>query len=208
MNYTWTTETEQLLLDLYEIKGANYCAEKLNRSIDSVYKKANRLGLKAPNNKSKMTHEQYEEKLFNKEIDYYPTEPYLGFATPINHECLQGHTWKAKPSYILSKMSACPICAYNNNQPTILYYIKITTIIGEVFYKIGITNQTVKRRFDRDCDKRIEIIWEHTYQTRSEARAVEYELLTLFKDKLLPNCNILKSGGNTELFSEDILADT
>ena len=202
MNNSWTPESEKLLYDYYSTKGAAYCAHLLNRSITAVYKKANRLGLKGL---ASMTHEQYENKLFEQNIDYYPLESYKGCSEPIKHQCLLDHEWFAKPIHILARSSNCPVCSHGGEQETILYYIRITTKLGEIFYKIGITNESVKRRFDKDSDKLIEIIWQHTYATRIEARAVEYELLTLFKDKLIKNVNILKSGGNTELFYEDIL---
>lgn len=57
------------------------------------------------------THEQYENELFQKEIDYYPLEEYQGARTAILHECLKGHEWKVTPDNVLRGTAGCPICA-------------------------------------------------------------------------------------------------
>lgn len=55
------------------------------------------------------SHEQYEAELFNKEIDYFPIDKYIGAKIPILHECLFEHTWLASPGHILAG-KGCPYC--------------------------------------------------------------------------------------------------
>lgn len=47
---SWTKKEENLLLEKYSIMGGRWCAKELDRSIDSVNVKANRLGLKRNGN--------------------------------------------------------------------------------------------------------------------------------------------------------------
>jgi hypothetical protein len=259
-NKLWTKQEEKLLSSVFPTQGIKVSALILNRSESSVAKKASRLGLKSRSHC--MTHEEYEQKLFDKEIDYWPTEQYSNIRTAIEHECLVGHKWKITPHEVL-KGNGCPYCntinktrtseeysllikdrgfsiceAYVNSstpiehkckfehiwktwphhilagtgcpycadygfkldKPAIMYYIKI----GD-YYKIGITNRTVRKRFELDLDKPIKILSESYFDTGMEAKNAEKELLDLYKDERITIPNYLKSGGNTELFVEDIL---
>lgn len=58
----------------------------------------------------KLTHAQYEEKLLEAEIDFFPVEPYINTTTKIIHECLKGHQWSVLPQNIL-RGSGCPVCS-------------------------------------------------------------------------------------------------
>lgn len=60
----------------------------------------------------KKTHQEYENQLFQREIDYFPLEDYKGTHVPILHECLHEHKWLARPKHILSG-HGCPSCAGN-----------------------------------------------------------------------------------------------
>ena len=63
----------------------------------------------------KKTHEEYESQLMDLEVDYWPIDKYEGALTPILHECLFNHQWKASPSKILSGRG-CPFCAGLNKK--------------------------------------------------------------------------------------------
>ena len=108
MNKFWTAEELQYLQDNYYHLGPKACATHLNRTSMSVSKKAARLGLSTSLGKLR-THEEYENSLFEKEIDYIPLEPYINTYTPILHECFNGHIRKISPSNAL-KSQGCPIC--------------------------------------------------------------------------------------------------
>jgi len=49
----------------------------------------------------KKTHEEYEQELFEKEIDFIPLQQYVNDATPILHECIEGHQRLVSPNNIL-----------------------------------------------------------------------------------------------------------
>lgn len=59
----------------------------------------------------KKTHAEYENQLLEREIDYFPLEPYVNDRTPIIHQCINEHQWKVCPSNILTGQG-CPYC-YN-----------------------------------------------------------------------------------------------
>lgn len=141
----------------------------------------------------------YTEELIEKQIPYKPLEVYINWETPILHECLNGHRWKAIPNNIL-KGQGCPSCAqygFKPDKPAILYYIKIGT-----YYKIGITNRSVQERFKNDRDKSIEIIRLINFDKGSEAKALEKKILKDYPPIIADN--YLKSGGNSELYLSPI----
>lgn len=68
----------------------------------------------------KLTHAQYEEKLLEAEIDFFPVEPYINTTTKIIHECLKGHQWSVLPQNIL-RGSGCPVCSDKIQKTTNTY---------------------------------------------------------------------------------------
>lgn len=207
------------------------------------------------------THEEYENELFNMEIDYFPIESYKGAKIPILHECIRehrwlvrpdnilqgkgcptcraidntktdeeyknrlpadiisiepyskamipinhqhitcGHIWKVTPNSIL-RGTGCPNCAIKGFKPNIpgkLYFVSFTHL-GETYYKIGITNKSIRKRFEGDWNRySMKLIWCKEYSIGVYAHKREQELLTMYKDYLV-DTNLLISG-NTETIS-------
>lgn len=153
------------------------------------------------------TAEEYVKDLINKGIVYIPIEEYINAKTPIMHKCLKGHIWKSTPNKILQGRG-CPSCAeygFNKDKPAILYYIKITSYHKEVYYKIGVTNRSIEERFIRDKDKNIEVLLEKKFSIGIDAWLEEHELLSKHRYDRVHITDFLKSGGNTELFENDVL---
>lgn len=103
---SWTAAEEQFLIEHYPSKGREFCCEALGRTEKQVSQKTYRMGLKRIVRK---THAQYENELFEREIDYFPIEQYIDAKTPIMHECLKEHLWLIRPKDILSG-KGCPYC--------------------------------------------------------------------------------------------------
>lgn len=80
-----------------------------------------------------MKHKEYEERLFQLEIDAVPLEPYVNMSTKIAHECLNGHVWDVKPSHLVHSKSGCPYCKGNSRKTTIehLHEVAPTVFVGE-----------------------------------------------------------------------------
>lgn len=55
------------------------------------------------------THADYEQELFEREIDYWPLQEYTRAHDKILHKCLKGHVWSAEPANIL-RGRGCPEC--------------------------------------------------------------------------------------------------
>lgn len=101
----------------------------------------------------------------------------------------------------------CPSCAvtgFDSKKPGILYYLKITTDINQVLYKIGITNRTVEARFHLKDLQKIEIVKQTTYVNGVEALAEETRIKRKYKEYRYKGPDILSSG-NSELFTIDIM---
>ena len=89
--------------------------------------------------------------------------------------------------------------------PTVLYYVKLTTKDNTVYYKIGITNNTIKKRFSKEDLSTIEVIRTWYYTNGQEYYNKEQEILQKYKSNRCYTVTLLQSG-NTELFNTDILA--
>ena len=207
----WSIEEEEVLLKYYATRGPKYCDEKLkNRTLSAIYAKARVLGLKSEAisfGRQKLTHIEYENKLIQKDAKARPVDKYIDTKTPILHECVSGHRWKVPPHDILQG-KGCPTCSnhgFDLDKPAILYYIKIETD-NEKYYKIGITNNSVNKRFAKDRDKKITILLEEHFSNGKDAKDKECHILNTYKDKRADlQSKFLKSKGNTELFIGDIL---
>jgi len=104
--------------------------------------------------------------------------------------------------------SGCPSCAnygFDKSKPGILYYLKITTDDGKILYKIGITNRTVSERFGLAELSKIEIVKQKLYENGQDAYDLEQKMLKKYKKYKYNGPKVLDSG-NTELFTEDVLA--
>ena len=104
--------------------------------------------------------------------------------------------------------SGCPSCAKNGFQPSkpaYLYYLKITTDTNQILYKLGITNRTVNERFNLTDLAKIEIVKQKLYDNGQDALDWETKLKRMYKKYQYKGPDILSSG-NTELFTEDIIA--
>ena len=126
---------------------------------------------------------------------------------PLSILCYEHGKFIQRASHHLSGRG-CPSCAKNGfqpNKPAILYYLKITTDTNQVLYKIGITNRTVNERFNLTDLSKIEIVKQKLYDNGQDALDWETKLKRIYKEHQYKGPDILSSG-NTELFTEDIIA--
>lgn len=98
----------------------------------------------------------------------------------------------------------CPSCAkggFDPNKTAIFYYLKVSKN-DEVFYKVGITNRTIKERFRSDMEY-IEVLSSKTFLNGHRAYKLEQWLLRRYSDYRVFDKFPLKIG-NTELLYKDI----
>lgn len=112
--------------------------------------------------------------------------------SPTKHLCGQG----------------CPLCSshgFDESKPAVLYYLRVS-FNEEIYYKIGITNKSVQERYvNRDLEKITVLkIWD--FAIGKDAQVKEREILRKFKNNIPGVRGVLDSGGDSELFSFDVLS--
>jgi Zn finger protein HypA/HybF involved in hydrogenase expression len=118
----------------------------------------------------------------------------------------EGHLRKAKTN------TGCPECGraiairLYTDDPTILYYIKVTDLDGVEYWKIGITKHTLKHRFNhKDEWNHIEVVWTKPYSTGKDAWLLEQQILNRYnKYRLHGPISVLRDG-YTEIFTRNVL---
>jgi len=106
------------------------------------------------------------------------------------------------------KGSLCYKCypqkgGFDKSKKGILYYIRID-INNEIYYKIGITNLSVKKRFSEYERQFMTVIKIEEFELGMDAYNKEQSILKKYKQFRYKGDNILESG-NTELFIYDVL---
>ena len=103
--------------------------------------------------------------------------------------------------------NGCTTCAtygFDATKPAILYYLKISSSVDQ-FYKIGITNRTIGERFRGADLEKINVLNIWKFDEGINARLKEKEILQEFAKFRIADKEILDRGGNTELFTIDVL---
>ena len=156
--------------------------------------------------RSKSLHVFLDESLKRHgELYDYSNVIYKQSHTKIKIICRTHGEFLQTPESHLRSEIACPKCSvsggFKQNKPGILYYLSID---NGTAYKIGITNNSVERRFaTSDLDKiKVLKIWE--YPIGEDAYNTEQRILKEYKQYKYIGSPLLTSG-NTELFSIDVL---
>jgi hypothetical protein len=125
----------------------------------------------------------------------------------------QGHgAFEQTPQNHIKQESGCPACAqygFDTSAPTTLYYLRVDRFNQPPLYKIGVTNRTVAERFRHSEDSwRITVLSEQRYGTGSEALKEEKRIIMENRAHSYFGPDVLVGGGNTELFTKNILEET
>jgi len=91
---------------------------------------------------------------------------------------------------------------YYPNRETTLYYVEFNHK-GNKYYKIGITTQTVEKRFAGEPVP-YKILWTRKYKSGRTAYIKEQKILEKYMEYRDFSLCVLKSG-NTELFTKNIM---
>ena len=137
----------------------------------------------------------------------YSKVNYINAHVKVTIICPEHGEFKQRPNNHLrgAGCSSCTKNGFNVQKQAILYYLKITTDTNQVLYKIGITNRTVNERFNLTDLSKIEIVKQKLYDNGQDALDWETRLKRMYKEYQYKGPDILSSG-NTELFTEDIIA--
>lgn len=107
-----------------------------------------------------------------------------------------------------NQFSGCPSCTkygFKIDKPAILYYLEVVSN-GVSFYKIGITNRTVHKRYKSKDRLKIKTLFTVRYELGSDAYAEEQRLLKKYSSSLYCGTDKILSDGNTELFTSNVLS--
>lgn len=98
----------------------------------------------------KKTHEEYEDELFERQVDAFPLEPYKGANIHILHECSKGHKWNVTPNMLLSSNSICPTCSTTKLRKTHEEYLS-DLLDREIYYLPLDKYETKNTRLRHQC---------------------------------------------------------
>lgn len=144
--------------------------------------------------------------LIHEDLYDYTNVAYSHTDRPVSITCQEHGEFLQTPHDHISKKAGCPKCAvygFKKDKPAILYYLRIVKN-GECYYKIGITNNSLKTRFKSDM-KYITPIQIINFESGESAYKEEQRILKKYSGNLYKGQPILQYNGNTELFTEDIL---
>lgn len=137
----------------------------------------------------------------------YEKVKYVNAQTPVIIECKKHGDFVQKP-YNHINGNGCPACAESGismQDPGILYYLRVETRTHSL-WKIGITNKTVEDRFRGADLKNITTLMTWPYRRSADAYRKEQDTLIAHADWLYQGIEEpLARGGNTELFTRDVL---
>lgn len=132
--------------------------------------------------------------------------PYVSAHNKVGCTCVAcGNKWRSTPNN-LRQGRGCPSCArtgFDPNKPGMLYYLRIQDD-NNTYWKIGITNLSLKQRFRPKDREKITVLNTIYFQHGLTAYTCEQNILKLYKDYKVGNIDILHAG-NTELFRKDVL---
>lgn len=132
---------------------------------------------------------------------------YINAQSKMSSECLTcGHQWQPR-FYSVKQGHGCPVCncrGFKYDRPGTLYYLRFI-FDGTAVYKLGITNLTVEKRFERETVKP-EILATQFFDSGWECYKEEQRLLKKHAEFAYSGQPLLEYGGNSELFTEDVVS--
>lgn len=180
---------------------------KCNHQWSSRYTTLKYNGCPACNKYSKWTTEEFVQTVQSMKPITVLSQ-YKHAKTPVDCQCNEcGTQWSPMPGNLLrpDKVS-CPNCAksgYNPSKPGYLYYLRVYDE-SQTYWKVGITNRSLKERFNPSERDKIVILYNQRFENGAVALQAERNILNLFKSFKAGNASPLKTG-NTELFTVDVL---
>ena len=160
-------------------------------------------GLKSKAAKMRLTDEAVDQRVSDKPLERL--SEYVNAHAPLLWRCLAtgcGHKWRSNFNNV-DNGQGCPACAnygFDPAKPAIMYYVKIHGL-----YKAGVTNHTVKYRFGVKDYEQLKIIQQWHYAKGADALKREQNIMLWFAEDRYNGPPVLTKGGDTELFTRDIL---
>ena len=138
----------------------------------------------------------------------YSLSEYKGCLKTVKVICPDHGSFDVVAGEHLRRKQGCPCCresGFNPTMPGVLYFLRFVKPFA-TFWKIGITNRTVRERFGKEFQFVIESnTWR--FETGQDARNIEQKVIKRFSKYLfeqLPLFPILDKGGASECFTHSI----
>ena len=100
--------------------------------------------------------------------------------------------------------SKCANRGFDKFKPGILYYVSLD-VEGKRYYKVGITNRTVKERFKPETSVKVTVLFEKHYDLGFDAFLAEQYTIRDNLSNLYKGPSFMKSNKTDEIFHSDIL---
>jgi T5orf172 domain len=110
---------------------------------------------------------------------------------------MQPHSYKSG--------QGCPKCrasGFNPAKPGTLYYLAFYPDVYRIVYKIGVTNRSVKKRYE-ECKTPYDLIWQKQYESGADCWEMESKIITRYRQYKCEDAPV-QGLSNRELFQEDI----
>lgn len=132
---------------------------------------------------------------------------YVNSYTKLHLICPEGHVADKPWEYWKdgNRCNTCAVSGFSSAKPAIVYYIRFN-YVNHDYYKIGITNQTIKERFKIEPIPYEILAWVN-FDNGQDARDMENKILQKYKSYRYRGKPFLHSG-NTELFTTNIFHDS
>lgn len=138
----------------------------------------------------------------------YSEVAYKNMHTKVKIICTKHGAFTQKPADHIFNKQGCPSCGssgYSALKPAYFYILRVEKE-SKIFYKIGVTNKSLKSRYSSSHDKKlISKCFLYKFTKGNLAQGLEQDLLRHYKS-FKANQNILLSG-NTEILTLDIRKD-
>jgi len=190
---TWSADDDEILKKVYPEKGAEGVIPLLSvkRTVKSLQSRVKQLGV------TRLWSDADLQIL----RDFYPEKGAEGVIPLLSV--------KRTRLSIKTRASLLKIKTHKNwggldsRRPVLLYYV----CIDDFYYKIGVTNRTVEKRFKDEIRVKIREVWSHLYEDGTEALEVERDIKREFRDGFCASHDniLVVHGGNTEIATYDFL---
>jgi hypothetical protein len=199
-------------------KGFILLSESYNRKLEVCCTKCFRQWITSPSNlidngcagcsgKLKGSLENTQNKLNKESRGISVTGHYKNAFSKLDCKCdICLCTWTANSHNLLNGKRGCPSCALTGYDPVkggYLYYLRVTSA-ESTYWKIGITNIGIKKRFTTADKELIDVLFCQYFEDGSVPQLCERNILNMYKDYRAENVRVLRAG-NTELFLQDVL---
>jgi len=149
--------------------------------------------------RQKISNRQYEKHSYNgceKEAIKYSTRSEWRKYSESTYRKAEREDWLP----LLCKHMNNSLKGYDKQKTGILYILEVTSLLGCKWYKVGITNRSIKDRYTSKERKFIKVIKEDTYHIGQQPSLIELNIKRQLKGNEIPKNILPLDSGHSETF--------